>query len=112
MREKEYINKQVEETMASLHSISKASPQPFFYTRLHARLQKSGDDIFEKISYYITRPSFLAIGICIIFLINVLALSEKPQEVTPIAEESERVYSGEEYTLTVNSYYVMETGMD
>ena len=37
----EHIDAEVRQTMESLEGIHKASPKPFFYTRLNARLQNS-----------------------------------------------------------------------
>ena len=35
----EHIDREVEKTLSSLDNISQASPKPYFYTRLHTRIE-------------------------------------------------------------------------
>lgn len=65
----ENINKKVEDAMNSLEGIEKASPLPFFFTRLEARMQGE-KSIWEKISSFVTKPVIVFAGICLILMIN------------------------------------------
>lgn len=109
MTEGQQLHKETEITLDSLQGIKRASPAPFFYTRVQARMQRGKADVFEKISAYITRPSFLTAGLCLILLINVLTISLEKEQPATAADEPDRVYSGEEYTLAVNSFYTIES---
>ncbi len=97
---------QIENTLSSLDKVQRATPQPFFYTRLTARLSNSQQNIWELFSAYITRPSIAFSGISLIIIMNIMAawLNVK----TPvIAEEPEAVVT-EEYTQFATNFYDLE----
>ena len=96
----------IENTLSSLDKVQRATPQPFFYTRLTARMNNSQQNIWELFSAYITRPSIAFSGIFLIVIINIMAawLNLK----TPvIAEESEAAVT-EEYTQLATNFYDFE----
>ncbi len=65
----ENFNKKIEDILKSLDGIEKASPRPFFFTRLEARMQKE-KSIWEDISSFVAKP-LVAIGcICLVIMIN------------------------------------------
>lgn len=67
------INKKIEEAMDSLDSIKKASPRPFLFTRLEARMQKE-KNIWGKLSSFVARPVIAFTCICFVLIINVMVI--------------------------------------
>lgn len=64
---------QIESILNSLEGIERSSPEPFFYTRLQARMQPASS-LIEKIIYIVSRPAVAFVTIAIIVLINTFAI--------------------------------------
>lgn len=63
------LNKKIGEVMQSLAGLEKASPRPFFFTRLEARMNKE-KNIWEYISSFVAKPVVAFACICFIIIIN------------------------------------------
>lgn len=68
------MEKRIEKALNSLDSIQRATPLPFFYTRLKARLEQTETGRWEKVSTFITRPAMLVATVCMVVLLNVVLL--------------------------------------
>ena len=73
MTQKDNIQKKVEEALNSLDGIQPASIQPFFYTRLQARLDQTRG-VWENISSFISRPAMMLTTVCLVILLNLAVL--------------------------------------
>ena len=71
------IGKKAEKTLESLDGIKRAEPQPFFYTRLIARLEREQKNIWELAGSYLARPAVAIVGLCLILAFNVVILVQK-----------------------------------
>ncbi len=108
MQEKIDIEKKVEATLNSLDGLEKASPGPFFFTRLQVRLLKEQNNRWSSISSFITRPAVAIAGISFIILLNVAALFyQKEHKITAMLSDQNEITSTDDYNTTVssNSYY-------
>jgi hypothetical protein len=65
----EKFNQKIEETMRSLDGIEKATPRPFFFTRLEARMQNE-KSIWEEISSFVAKPMVAFACILLVVIIN------------------------------------------
>jgi hypothetical protein len=65
----EKLNRKIDKVMQSLDGIEKASPLPFFFTRLEAKMQKEKNR-WEVISSFLSRPVIAFACICLIIVIN------------------------------------------
>lgn len=68
-KDKKHIENEVSKTMASLDSIEKASPKPFLYTRIMARMEKernTASKVFELKQVY-QRVGITALVILLVF---------------------------------------------
>ena len=98
------MQNKIENTLSSLDKIQRAGPQPFFYTRLMARLNNSQQKSWERFSAFITRPSIAFSGILLIIIMNIMAAYLN----TPaISEQSEAVMT-DEYTQVATNFYDFE----
>ena len=68
------IEQRVQEAMDSLEGIQRAEPQPYFYTRLTARLQRDEKTIWETMGSFMARPAVAVAGLCLILVLNVALL--------------------------------------
>ena len=77
------IQKRVDEAMDSILNISQATPQPFFYTRLMARIQRQEGSVWEKISGLVSRPVVAFITVSTVLMLNIyVALNESSLSVS------------------------------
>ena len=65
----QHLDKKIDEAMQSLDGIEKASPRPFFFTRLEARMQREKSR-WEVISSFVAKPIVAFACICLIIMIN------------------------------------------
>ena len=98
--------KDLPDILDSLEGLQKASPGPFFYTRVQARLQKGESGIWSTLVAYITRPSVALATLGLIFLLNAAAFFYERQASSLAADPNEQTVN-EDYntTLAANSYY-------
>lgn len=76
MSEKIHImNKEqkISSILESFEGMKRATPTPYFYTRLRARMQNPAG-ITDKILHYITRPSVGIAAVLLIIVINAVAI--------------------------------------
>jgi hypothetical protein len=82
MKNEQYINRKVDETLASLDDVKQATPTPFLFTRVMARLQSAKESYWEKTSRVISRPSFAVAGLTTVIILNVVVLTIQHYKVT------------------------------
>jgi len=104
MSKKQYTEQEMEAILNSFDGVEKASPTPFLYTRLMARMQESDDNIWSRILQFITKPVF-AVGITLVFLlINAYILLNQYSSSVEQAEESTQTLALEYTSLTSTIY--------
>jgi hypothetical protein len=104
MATKQYTEQEIEAILNSLDGVEKASPKPFLYTRLMAKMQESDDNIWSRILQFITKPAF-AVGIALVFLlINAYILLNQYSTSVEQSEESTQTLALEYTSLTATIY--------
>ena len=99
------IQKRVDEAMDSILNIGQATPQPFFYTRLMARIQRQESSGWEKISGLISRPVVAIITVSTVLMLNIyVALNES----SPSVNSSEMYDVATADDLGTNTFYDIE----
>ena len=102
--------KRIEKALESLDGIQRATPQPYFYTRLKARLDRKEKD-WSGITGFISRPAYALAMICVVLLVNTWAVmnsSNESSQVNPIQVANEQPLP-DEYNVAVNTFYDYET---
>lgn len=64
------IQRKVDAALASLDNIERAAPNPFFYTRLEARLEKNQVNVWERVSRAVTKPVVALASLAFLVLLN------------------------------------------
>ena len=77
------FGKRADKTLESLDGIQRAEPQPYFFTRLKARLEREDKSIWEMIGSLLARPAIAVVGLCLILALNVIILVQKETTTTP-----------------------------
>ena len=107
MPDLKHIEMTVEATLNSLNAVKPASPGPFFFTRVHARLSRQKRNIWEEISLLLSKPAVAIAGICLIICINAVTVMDLKGTGSSIAEQNDPIYD-EEYNMAVTSFYDFE----
>ena len=91
--------------MDSILNIGQASPQPFFYTRLMARIERQEISVWERISGLISRPAVAFITLSTVLMLNIyVALNESSPSVN--GSETSEVATADD--LGTNTFYDIE----
>jgi hypothetical protein len=107
MKRKTDIDIEVEATLNSLEGVLPASPRPFFFTRVQARLNKEERTYWEALSSFIAKPAIAFTVIIIILVMNAVAVFEQTDSTPVLAEQTEQS-AYEEFNLAANSFYDFE----
>lgn len=100
-------NEGIEQILNSLDGMQRAQPAPFFYTRLHARLTRTEKNIWEKITYFVSRPVIAFSMVSLVILINLAVLLNQSGGSSSSTDQTyQSVY--EDYTVASNDFYDYE----
>jgi len=104
MKQNESLQYRVEETMNSLDGLQKATPGPYFYTRLMARMEGQEKNRWEMITSYITKPFVITAMICFVLFINVAVMFRQADNSSDLLEQQD-VTMVDEYQTASTSFY-------
>ena len=100
MNKQEKINQLIDQAINSTDGTARATPPPFLLTRINARLNKSTANSWEKISWFIGRPSIAIAGLAMLMLVNVLAIVYNKTEPVSTATEQSSQENLDEFSYT------------
>lgn len=103
----EFINKKVDETLNSLDDAEKASPRPFLFTRLEARMQNERN-IWSKISSFVARPLVAFACICLVLIINAAVIFMSGNSGNSITQTGSEIAAADEYSQVSTTLYEFE----
>lgn len=106
MKKDRGVEQKIEEILTSLDNISKAGTDPFFYTRLSARLIDQEDSAWMRISGFLSKPLVIASFLIAVIVGNYMVFSsgEDSSVKTGYAEVAQ-----DDYNLQSITYYDPET---
>ncbi|MEO5907917.1 MAG: hypothetical protein ABIR50_07560 [Ginsengibacter sp.] len=100
----EKINKKIEKILSSFEGIEKASPNPFFFTRLEARMQNQ-KSIWEQISSFVAKPIIAFACICLLIMINAAVIFSSSNASNSTASQNNELATADEYNLVSSAFY-------
>lgn len=98
------LNKKIKEVMQSLDGIEKATPTPFFFTRLEARMQRE-KNLWEKISSFVAKPIVVFACICLVIMINAAVIFSSSSSNDSIDQQNSEIATADEYNLVSSTFY-------
>ena len=98
------FNKKINEVMQSLDGIEKASPAPFFFTRLEARMQRE-KNIWEKISSFVAQPIVVLGCIFLVIMINAAVIFSSSNSNNLTDQQNSEIATADEYNLVSSTFY-------
>lgn len=105
MNKQDNRNKLIEEALNSVDDAQRAEPRPFLLTRIHARMNKGTESVWEKASWFITRPAIAFTGLCMIVLLNIMVVVyNKTPDSTTVADQTAQAQA-DEFSFTAVTIY-------
>jgi len=101
----------IESILNSLEGMERSAPQPFFFTRLEARMQKSWESqwgIIEKIVGFLSKPAIAFATVMIIILINAYAIFTSPDNTPTNVTSTTDLTSVDEYVQLTSNFFDSE----
>ena len=97
-------DKKIEEIMQSLDGIEKATPSPFFFSRLEARMQKE-KSVWENISSFVAKPVYAFACICLVILLNASVILFTASSKNSTDQQNSEVATADEYNSVSSAFY-------
>jgi len=99
------IQRKIDEAIDSILNITRATPAPFFYTRLEARLAREDDTMWIRTGRLVTRPAIAFLTVSIVLMLNVFVALNETNVMTTQPDGTEMVTADD---LGTNSFYDIE----
>src|SRR5688572_723619 len=100
------IQRKVEEAMESLAEIKRASPDPFFFTRLQARISREDSSIWERMTRLVSRPAIAFMTVSLVLILDVaVAVNENS---APLSTQQDLAEIATADDLGTNAFYDIE----
>lgn len=93
------IEEKIEAALESLTGARRASPGPFFFTRLQERLREKKPNIWETITVFISKP-VVAFALCIVVLFNGVLMFQNAENTSSSIEQ---IDLADDYNVAVTS---------
>ena len=109
MGKRQNIPEKAQQTIDSLDGLQRATPGPFFFTRVMARVQREEASAWERAVAFLTRPMVVVATLSIIILLNATALYLPTHSYEPsalVADQSDPSYT-DDY-VAANTIYEFE----
>ena len=106
MEPKKTIEGKIERALESLEGMQRATPQPWFYTRVKARLQREEKTIWVSIGSFLSKPAVAMAGLGMILVLNIFVLfkQDKLQHATNVANQPVQLTDSESIIASNSSF--------
>lgn len=106
MEQKKTIDAKIEQVLESVDGIRRATPQPWFYARVKARLQREEKSVWEVIGSVLSRPAVAMAGLAMILMLNIIVLSKQNnlQDVGSAMNQSVQITDSESIIASNSSF--------
>ncbi len=105
--EDEFLNKKIDDVMQSMDGITRATPRPFLFTRLEARMQNERN-IWSKLSSFAARPIVAFACICFVLIINAMVIFMSGSVGKPVTQQGTELATADEYSQVSYNLYDFE----
>ena len=103
-------NKNIDNIIDSLNGIQRATPGPFFFTRVSARIQREQRTPWQQLARLVARPVIAITGLCLVLLINIWAVVTRSEGAA--SSQNTELVLADEYAITSSSLYYYEMNSD
>lgn len=85
------INEKIDEALNSLDGAERATPGPYFFTRLQQRLKAENNSLLARIGLWISRPAIALTVLMVVILLNLAVILDQRSDTR--VDESADYYS-------------------
>lgn len=103
---KQAIDEKAAKALDSFDGAQQATPRPFLFTRISARMKKEEQDTWAKAGRLLARPSIAFAGLALVLGINAMVLFNNDRK----QQTNDQAYTTDEYSTTVATLYNFENG--
>lgn len=107
MKDNRSIQAKIEEAMQSLDGVQRATPGPFFFTRVQAKMERPDQSQWERIVAFVTRPVVAVSVICFVLLLNATVIVNQSDSKSSSKGQQE-ISLADEYSLASATIYDFE----
>jgi hypothetical protein len=106
MEQKRTIDGKIEKALESLDGMQRATPQPWLYARVKARLQREERTVWESIGSFLSKPAVAMAGLGMILILNIFVLFKQGnfQDAASVANQSVQVTDSESIIASNSSF--------
>jgi|SRR6218665_30640 len=105
MDQKRTIDGKIERALESLDGVQRAIPQPWFYTRVKARLQREEKTVWETIGSFLSKPAIAMTALTAVLMLNVAILSKQSHlDVAPVVSQAVQITDSESIIASNSSF--------
>ena len=108
MQNNSHIKNKVEAALNSVEGVQRATPKPFFYTRLLARLDTRPETGWERFSAFISRPVVAFACVCLVIVINAVIVFSDTTSSFSSSDKTELAVADEYTDVATSSLYDLE----
>ena len=107
MKDKSSIEQNIENALNSIENIDRATPVPFFYTRLMARLNRNNQTSWGRFAGFVARPAVAFATILLVIFINFFAIYTNTDTINSNTDKTE-LTAVDEYSQVSSTIYDIE----
>jgi len=100
----ENLNRKIVKAMQSINGIGKASPRPYFFARLEARLEKQKSR-WETLSSFLSKPVIAIACIFLILVINTAVILSSANLKSSTDQQNNELATADEYNSVTAPLY-------
>ena len=101
------IQNKIDAALNSVDSMEKATPSPFFYTKILSKIRHAPPALWEKWSAFFLRPTIAFATICLVLVINAFVIYSNVTGSFSLNDQPELTLS-DEYSVSTTSLYNIE----
>ena len=101
------IESRIKKAVQSIEDIERASPRPFFFTRLEARMSRESSP-WMRMSTFFSRPAIAFASVCVILLFNLFVILGNKNSDATIVQQVNEYPAADEYAIVATSLYEVE----
>lgn len=97
------IKEKVDIALNSLENIERASPSPFFFTKVITKIRHAQPAVWERWSTFFLRPTIAFAAICLVIAINVFVMYSNIVSSFALNDQTEVTFV-DEYSMATSLY--------
>ena len=101
------IKSKIDATLNSIDNIERATPSPFFHSKIMAKIRHSQPALWERWSAFFLRPTIAFATICLVIVINAFVIYSSITGSFSLSSQTD-LNLADEYSLATTSLYDVE----